>query len=517
MNSQTIQGDRKSHAGTKSRKRMTSSSTHQMTTRKRARTTALNQANNDAAAFHAIGCAVGLVCKMILFRLPLHDVAALPFLSKRSYELLTQQDVFKELMRCFFPYAHVPASNRDAFRVFAMLTQPARWTSHNSYVSARGCALRVDVEEIEINARWPLHEWRRYRVTPYTSSERDERNAGAATIDIDGNHGHEFADDNPCQHCIACREARRVRNLHNATYVDDTDIVAADTDERGNRREDGVDRRCDWRRMLSELARTGQLLGFAHGATHQVCTGNCDDSYVRVFEPLRIATELGGAVFSSANLDVATVLLVFCAGAPHDITEAVHVLQRRRLPPHRELRVAMVRMGYGREVAAHYAADFATLATFNLQCTFRTNTYDDVTRTLYMLNETEVHAFVLELDAAGDVCGVSRRVHTWTMPRREADTCFIGALLVATHVRSAEDERVTTYDLRHVDAKNRIVEHRYTPGPIAGRKSLSRRIKPCFGSIVARFTAVTRLHYPQFRSRPMPWEMPSRDACTVLK
>jgi hypothetical protein len=129
-------------------------------------------------------------------------------------------------------------------------------------------------------------------------------------------------------------------------------------------------------------------------------------------------------------------------------------------------------------------------------------TYDDTRSMLYIFTITGVY----EVDLSDrDAPTLVRRQFDRQYVDVDRDCVTNGPLLIDLK----EDNSgtiVTTIDFRNINAAGQVVVHRYRVRTMRNGRSFTRKMRLQRAGMLIAFAEINGFHYPQFLSRPMPWE-----------
>jgi len=445
------------------------------TTRSKARSV---QARVSADTFHYTLYTVSLTSRYILFRLPPENIVSMLFLTKEARRLsLAQAQTILELLRTFYPYAAIPDAAAHAISVFCMLSRRRTVRSAfeaRMFLGARQFAIEMGETWVDVNKRWPLRETRRvYELSAaYRAELERERlyiqseNVGIFDVEDGVRHGDErWMRGTALNRYVRKRNRRRADLRHT---IADSFAHASNA----------------WVDTLWQIGEKALNLSWWRTGVLRIANPEHDhwtDLDVTAIEQhgLGAVRESTGTLIRDFPSDkwiikfAEGLYVTRAAGVPTSLCDVA------RIAGEREWRV----------LARDIPSSFLRLS------------FDEVRRVLYMLWPTGV--WEVDVSDESRVTPVLRAFSKTTYVARRAAT-LMGPLLV-----DATAGVVTTCDLRHVDARGRLVVHRYRPRTSGGvaATSVTRSVVSKPGNLLVQFTDIAGYHYPQFLARPMPWEV----------
>jgi hypothetical protein len=485
--------------------------------------------------------------KHILFRLSPEDIANMALLSKRALDICCQSTLFKDLLRCFFPYANVPfakdsARNREAVLVFIQLARRRRADPEllRVFLNSRGTMLYVGAV-LRVQTHWPLPETRmkylcRRELTSEIFSDEDTSSSSSQHDDDDDNDTNfdpelptlcrfdgSFDDDDD-QEENDCMPLRRL------TYAEIRQQKKEDAFFDGSDVEDNETNTS----TPSTFVKSGCYSDvFSHGGFYMmpvkflnfnldamqgfadvrndffVCYGEGPGGSGMAFNVSKMGTSIDfGPDFNKNMMSLhnwenkgrfCDEYMIedkgFIDSDGNEISPVSTGGNIRRLELHR---LELYKLVHDKLNLGKWNRQ--TILT-DLRAEFELLSMDTEDKKLYLIGNWSV----LTVDMSDENRFTYKTNELSNAEYRMTERAFIsGPLYVDTNRAGIV---VTTIDFRNINAAGKIVVHRYHTRPVPGRRSFSRLVRRShYPTLLLEYKEINGFHYPQFLSRPMPWE-----------
>jgi hypothetical protein len=473
----------------------------------------------------------------IIFRLSPEDIALLPLLSKRALEICCSSTLFKDLIRCFFPYANVPfprehERNREAVLVFIQLANRRRVDPDllRVFINSRGNALYVG-GHLRVQKQWPL-PWTREKFVYVKRKKEDAVNSADDEFDSSSSSFSHSDDGERFRHIVqdfndssdddfggrrSSQELIKQRQRDAKRRKRDEEQLKKDEHHSESEAEDQHDN------IPTTILEAGAYMDrFSSGGVYRMPIKflNYDVERMRGFSDIRndhfVCTGEGpGGSGMAFNVEKLSESFTFgpnfnkseiSKGFRYGWRFCEHAMVGRSLgdddksedSQYSELNIAtfdlkkLVKLEHGHEPKIMISAISAQVVMLSM---------DSEDKKLYIVCKHRV----ITVDMS-DEDHYTQRTNFLAneVYQMQSDAFFSGPLYVDV---GQTNDRVTTIDFRNINAEGKIVVHRYYTRPVPGRRAFTRYVAPLhYQTILLQYKQINGLHYPQFLSRPMPWE-----------